>query len=44
MTPWLLGFFGFTLIPMLISLYYSFTISDLLTTGKLGRASATSSR
>jgi len=31
MTPWLLGFFGFTLIPMLISLYYSFTDFDLLT-------------
>ena len=26
-----LGFFGFTLIPMLISLYYSFTDFDLLT-------------
>ena len=31
MTPWLLGLFGFTLIPMLISLYYSFTDFDLLT-------------
>ena len=31
MTPWLLGFFGFTLITMLISLYYSFTDFDLLT-------------
>lgn len=32
MTPWLLGFFGFTLIPMIASLYFSFTDFDLLTT------------
>lgn len=31
LTPWLLGFFGFTLIPMLYSLYLSLTNYDLLT-------------
>lgn len=30
MTPWLLGLFGFTLIPMVMSLYYSFTTFDML--------------
>ena len=30
MTPWLLGLFCFTLIPMLMSLYYSFTSFDML--------------
>src|SRR6476661_10371462 len=27
--PWLIGFFGFTLIPMLASLYFSFTDYDI---------------
>jgi multiple sugar transport system permease protein len=29
--PWLLGFFGFTLIPMAASLYFAFTDYDVLT-------------
>lgn len=29
--PWLIGFFGFTLIPMLASLYFSFTDYDIFT-------------
>lgn len=29
--PWLLGFFGLTLIPMIASLYFSFTQYDMLT-------------
>ena len=29
--PWLLGFLAFTIIPMLLSLYYSFTKYDLIT-------------
>src|SRR5919204_1597468 len=29
--PWLIGFFGFTLIPMLASLYLSFTEYDIFT-------------
>ena len=29
--PWLLGFFGLTLIPMAASLYFSFTKYDMLT-------------
>jgi multiple sugar transport system permease protein len=32
--PWLIGFFGLTLIPMLSSLYLSFTSYDLLTPSK----------
>lgn len=31
MTPWLLGLLGFTLIPMVMSLYFSFTQYDMLT-------------
>ena len=31
MTPWLLGLLGFTLIPMAMSLYFSFTNYDMLT-------------
>lgn len=31
MIPWLLGFIGFTLMPMIVSLYLSFTDYDLLT-------------
>lgn len=31
LTPWLIGFFGLTLIPMIASLYYSFTHYDMLT-------------
>lgn len=30
MTPWILGLFCFTLIPMVMSLYYSFTSFDML--------------
>lgn len=30
LTPWLLGLFGFTLIPMVMSFYYSFTSFDML--------------
>ena len=30
-TPWLIGLFGLTVIPMLSSLYYSFTNYDILT-------------
>lgn len=30
-SPWIIGFLGFTLVPMLSSLYYSFTRYDLLT-------------
>lgn len=30
-SPWLIGFFGFTLIPMLASLYFSFTDYDIFT-------------
>ena len=29
-SPWIIGFLGFTLVPMLASLYYSFTRYDLL--------------
>ena len=29
--PWLLGFFGLTLVPMAASLYFSFTKYDMLT-------------
>ena len=29
--PWLVGFFGLTLIPMIASLYFSFTQYDMLT-------------
>jgi multiple sugar transport system permease protein len=32
--PWLLGFFGLTLIPMIASLYFSFTRYDMLTPPK----------
>lgn len=31
LTPWLLGFFGLTLIPMVASLYFSFCQYDMLT-------------
>ena len=30
LTPWLLGLFCFTLIPMVMSFYYSFTTFDML--------------
>ena len=33
--PWLIGFFAFTLIPILASLYFSFTNYDLLSAPKL---------
>jgi multiple sugar transport system permease protein len=32
--PWLAGFLGFTIIPMLTSLYYSFTKFDMVSTPK----------
>ena len=32
LSPWLIGFFVFTLYPVLASLYYSFTHYDLLST------------
>lgn len=31
LAPWLLGFFGLTVIPMISSLYFSFTKYDMLT-------------
>lgn len=34
LTPWLLGFLCFTLIPMGMSLYFSFTSYDMLTSAK----------
>lgn len=30
-SPWIIGFFGFSLIPMIMSFYYSFTDWDVLT-------------
>ena len=33
-SPWLIGFFGFTLIPILASLYFSFTRYDLFSAPK----------
>ena len=32
LSPWLIGFFVFTLYPVIASLYYSFTHYDLLST------------
>ena len=34
LTPWLLGLLGFTLIPMVLSMYFSFTSYDMLTPAK----------
>ncbi len=31
-SPWLIGFFAFSIIPILVSLYYSFTKYDILST------------
>ena len=34
LVPWILGLFGFTIIPMIMSLYFSFTQYDMLTAPK----------
>jgi len=31
LTPWIIGLLGFTIIPMIMSLYFSFTQYDMLT-------------
>ena len=43
LSPWLIGFVGLTLGPMLMSLYFAFTDYNLFTRARVGRARRTSS-